>query len=180
MFSKNRPRRAISTFNTWVRKYQETVSEGPLLRLIQDIQQRIDVYHNILEGLKRDGYSAEDIKTRYEGLGLVPTDHLPNPLGSRMAEHALAKLREYGTGLVKLMAGYAKEIKAELRISVNVKFNITVNFVGVAFSGVRSAGCRGRVRSCKWLAPLSFCRSSWHFSTIAHERQFSCRAIETQ
>jgi hypothetical protein len=111
-----------------VRKYQETVSEGPLLRLIQDIQQRIDVYHNILEGLKRDGYSAEDIKTRYEGLGLVPTDHLPNPLGSRMAEHALAKLREYGTGLVKLMAGYAKEIKAELRISVNVKFNITVNF----------------------------------------------------
>lgn len=121
-----------------IRKYQETVRDRPLLRLLQDVNQRIGIYTNILEEIKRQPLdetapnptkptSTQLLRAKYEGLGLVPKGHLPNPWGAEAAEFALKKLRNYGTLLVEIMATCAEAIAVELRVSVNVSFKVSVN-----------------------------------------------------
>jgi hypothetical protein len=119
------------------RKYQETVRDRPLLRLIQDIEQRVGIYTNILEELKRNAVDSPDdpadptiaqtIRAKYEGLRLVPPGHLPNPWAFELAKHALDKLRTFGAALVEIMAKYAADIKIELKIPVTVSFKIDVS-----------------------------------------------------
>ena len=130
-----------------VRKYRETIGDRPLTRLLQDIEQRIGIYSNILEELKQKATSADDqsaaqIRQKFEGLGLVPASHLPNPWGSELAKHAVDKLRTYGMALLDLMARHAIDIKAELRISakVNFKFDVSLSLSPSATLGVQTDG----------------------------------------
>jgi hypothetical protein len=112
------------------RMYRETVQEKPLLRLVQDVHERIAVYHNILEELKtgaRDeptspaaggqGTVAQQIRARYEGLKLVPEGKLPNPFPWEIVEYVKRKLRKYSALLLDLMATHTEEIVGEMKMT---------------------------------------------------------------
>jgi len=140
-----------------VRTYQETVRERPLLRLVQDLSQRIAIYRNILEEAKRQDGSvgteptmersptaAEVLKTKYENLGLVPPATLPNPLMREVADFALRKLRRFGTLLLDLMATQAEAISAELKVSpeVTVTFQVELDWAPSLTVGIERLGRR--------------------------------------
>jgi hypothetical protein len=82
-----------------VQLYEQKFPDKPILRLVQDINQRAGIYNNLLEDIKRGGMKAYgdtilDIngmalktKERYEELGLVPVGSLPNPTARVLGPH---------------------------------------------------------------------------------------------
>jgi hypothetical protein len=68
-----------------LRGYHKEYRE-PVRMLLQDLQQRAEIYHNVFEQLKNStdpGTAAEKLKSRYSGLGLIDTDSAwPNPWGA--------------------------------------------------------------------------------------------------
>lgn len=140
-----------------VSKYRAAGHERPVLSLIQDVNERIAIYGNLLEDVKRQSTNQSDsgrptvaqkLKIKYEDLGLVPRGQLPNPLPAETAEYALKKIRRYSTLLLNIMAKYTKEVVRELKISIDVKVNLQVDMklpwpgmtIGVASGGVESGG----------------------------------------
>lgn len=130
-----------------VRHYKEKINDRPILRLLQDVNERNIVYSNILEEIKStsarsiisnknytesgeeflpDFTPAQVIKLKYEQLGLVPENHLPNPLMAETTKFVMDKLRRYSGLLLDLMANYAETIANEIKISpsVTVKFEV--------------------------------------------------------
>ncbi len=111
--------------NYVTRMYRETVQEKPLLRLIQDVHERISIYHNILEELKKSardeptgqGTVAQQIRARYEGLKLVPEGKLPNPFPWETMDYVKTKLRKYGALLLDLIATQTEMIVAEMNMT---------------------------------------------------------------
>ena len=153
-----------------VRRYREAVAERPLMRLIQDVHQRIGIYSNILEDIKRHEWpgpmpepapgtaggvlitaaverrqsDARNLRSKYEELGLVPKGHLPNPWFSETTDFVLKKLRRYGTLLLDLMATQAETIAAELKVSPNVTvtFEVELDLTPSLTVGIEREGRR--------------------------------------
>src|SRR5262249_35792797 len=82
-----------------VRFYRDQFADQPLLHLIQDINQRVGIYSNILEEIKRIpttdkniDATAAAIKKKYESLKLVPPGNIPNPAASSIARYLLDKI----------------------------------------------------------------------------------------
>lgn len=119
-----------------VDRYRAVIHDRPILRLVQDINERVAIYGNLLEDVKRQSMDqpgpgrptvAQELKFKYEGLGLVPRGQLPNPLPEETARYALKKIRQYTTSLLQIMAKYTKEIIRELNVTVDVKVNLNVD-----------------------------------------------------
>src|SRR5262245_6828801 len=92
-----------------VRMYREKFDDKPLLHLIQDINQRVGIYSNILEDIKKISpttdknfdKAATEIKNKYEKLlNLVPPKNIPNPTASKIAEYVLEKIAAFGRALI--------------------------------------------------------------------------------
>jgi hypothetical protein len=122
-----------------VRVFQEKLSVQPILTLVKQVNERIGIYHNLLEAVKREPFedppanpsTAQRLKAKYEGLKLVPPGHLPNPWAHEIADFAMKKLRRYGSLLLELVAQYADDIARELK----VKPEMTITFeVGMGLS----------------------------------------------
>jgi hypothetical protein len=133
-----------------VRDYRETLPDKPLLHLIQDINQRVGIYFNVLEEIKRlptsssGNYdaSATTIKQKYEALGLIPINNLPNPTASSIASYILDKLAAFGRAILEIMARYLSEIRREIRIdqSVSIHFDVEVGWSPKVTIGVEGPG----------------------------------------
>ncbi len=119
-----------------VREYTDHISEKPLLRLVQDINERIGIYTNLLEEIKRlsprepqQNYDqdAADIKIKFEQLGLIPLHNLPNPTtAERIVNYVLEKIGRFGRALVEIMAKCALELRREIRIDPSVTLLLEV------------------------------------------------------
>jgi hypothetical protein len=117
-----------------VREYRETVPDKPLLHLIQDINQRVGIYSNVLEEIKKlqpsptnNDSQALAIKNKYENtLKLIPPNNLPNPTASSMANYVLEKLAALGRAAVEIMAKYVSDIRRELRIEPSVSIHLDI------------------------------------------------------
>jgi hypothetical protein len=116
-----------------VRFYRDQFADQPLLHLIQDINQRVGIYSNILEEIKKIpatdkkiDATATDIKKKYEKLELVPSGNIPNPTASSIARYVLDKIAVFGRALIEIMAKHASDIRKEIRIepSVTVLFQV--------------------------------------------------------
>jgi hypothetical protein len=123
------------------------------LHLIQDINQRVGIYSNILEEIKRVVPGDEDvdatvtaIKKKYEKLELVPLGNIPNPVASSIAKYVLDKIAVFGRALVEIMAKHASDIRREIRIepSVTVLFQLEVGWSPKFILGVEGQGTRLR------------------------------------
>ena len=97
-----------------VRFYRDQFADQPLLHLIQDINQRVGIYSNILEDIKRIPITdtnfdttATKIKEKYEKLELVLLRNIPNPSASSIAKYVLDKIAVFGRALIEIMAKYA-------------------------------------------------------------------------
>ena len=114
-----------------VRIYRDEFADQPLLHLIQDINQRVGIYSNILEDIKKIpsdttetdfGNTAIAIKKKYETfLELVPLNNIPNPTASSIAKYVLNKIAAFSKALIEVMAKHASEIRREIRIEPSVK-----------------------------------------------------------
>jgi hypothetical protein len=137
-----------------VRYYKESVRNEPLVCLIQDINQRVGIYKNLVEELKRlsddTDYDQQAIKlkSRYEKLGLIPTSNLPNPTAANIVRYALDKIAAYGKALLEIMARFSSDIRRELRIepSLTLLFQVEVGWSPQLTIGVE-AGAELSVRS---------------------------------
>jgi hypothetical protein len=133
-----------------VREYKETLADKPLLHLIQDINQRVGIYSNVLEEIKNLNPSppadydtqATAIKNKYEAIGLIPRNNLPNPTASSIAEYILDKLAAFGRAVVEIMGRYLSEIRREIRIdpSVSIHFDVEVGWSPKLTIGVEASG----------------------------------------
>ncbi len=118
-----------------VRLYTEKFQENPLTRLIQDLQQRAALYSNALEEIKRlippiinsgadfvqiDTAKLDDmataVKLKYEAFGLIKAGNLPNPTAATICDYIMVKVSRISRLLLDVLAKYATEIGAELRI----------------------------------------------------------------
>jgi len=127
----------------WVH-YRQDQPERPLWLLIEDMQQQVMVYTNIIEQLKW-GIEAPTIKAQLQNLDLVPDNTLPNPNGSALLKRALGKIARYRVALVDIVNRYGRSLvfddlnfARELTPSVEVQigFSPAVS-IGVEFSGGR-------------------------------------------
>lgn len=120
-----------------VREYGDQYSDKPVLCLVQDLTDRIGVYRNILEEIKKlapqnrtgpDSYDidANDIKIKYEALGLVPANNLPNPTATSVINYVLDKINSFGRALVEVMARYAVELRRESHIDRSATLHLDV------------------------------------------------------
>jgi hypothetical protein len=100
--------------------------DHPLWHLIEDIQQQAMVYTNIIDLLKL-GQTPSDIKNRFEGLGLVPVNTLPNPSAPKMLTFALDKLSKYREALVEFIKKHGGEFLNELSVELNLTVSMGVN-----------------------------------------------------
>jgi hypothetical protein len=133
-----------------VREYRETLPDKPLLHLIQDINQRVGIYSNVLEEIKGlqptaladYDNSATAIKQKYEHLGLIPLNNLPNPTASSIASYILDKLAAFGRAIIEIMGRYLSEIRREIRIdpSVSIHFDVEVGWSPKLTIGVEGSG----------------------------------------
>lgn len=135
-----------------VRLYRDHFADQPLLHLIQDINQRVGIYSNILEDIKgiptdkNFDTTATAIKKKYEKLDLVPPDNIPNPTARDIAKYVLDKIAVFGRALIEIMAKHASEIRREIRIepSVTVLFQVEVGWSPKVILGVEGQGTRLR------------------------------------
>jgi hypothetical protein len=136
-----------------VRFYRDRFADQPLLHLIQDINQRVGIYSNILEEIKGMSATDEDmnstaiaIKKKYEELELVPSGNIPNPQASTIAKYLLDKIAVFGRALIEIMAKHASDIRREIRIepSVTVLFQVEVGWSPKFILGVEGQGTRLR------------------------------------
>jgi len=144
-----------------VEQYKQVLPHEPVWSLVQDIHRQAAIYNNILEEIKKfprelpsqvDGTTeaqqygdkfARDIKAKYEKLGLVPENFLPNPLLDRLTEYVLDKLDRSTKALVKLIHGYGSDLLQELRFrpGVTVALQVQVGWPPTVTVGVeRTAG----------------------------------------
>jgi hypothetical protein len=133
-----------------VREYRDKFADQPILRLIQDINQRVGIYSNILEDIKKIGPTdtefdmrATEIKNKYENLlNLVPAGNLPNPTASSIVSYILDKLSAFGRALLEIMAKYLSEIRREIRLdpSISVHFDVEVGWSPKVTIGIEGSG----------------------------------------
>jgi hypothetical protein len=135
-----------------VREYRETVRDKPILHLIQDINQRVGIYSNVLEEIKNlppDGLPpfnydlrATAIKNKYEALSLIPLYNLPNPTATSIVSYILDKLASFGRALVEIMGRYLSEIRREIRIdpAVSIHFDVEVGWSPKVTIGIEGSG----------------------------------------
>jgi hypothetical protein len=116
-----------------IEQYKRLLPHEPIWSLIQDIHRQANIYSNILEEIKgfpqsyttfptepnamqnyEDNF-ARRIKEKYEKLGLVPENFLPNPLLDRLSEYVLDKLDQSSKAFVRLIHGYGSDLLQELR-----------------------------------------------------------------
>jgi len=149
-----------------IRRYKEKYTDKPIMRLIQDIQQRAGIYSNALEEIKKlpsavslrppprannvqiDHQSLDNaataVKLKYERFGLIREGNLPNPTASSICDYILNKLARFGRLLLDILATQASALAAEL----NINPNVTITFqVGIALTpaltiGVERSGAR--------------------------------------
>jgi hypothetical protein len=152
---KKRPISKISTSAKIVRFYRDQFADQPLLHLIQDINQRVGIYSNVLEEIKRIpttdkniDQTATAIKKKYEKLELVPSGNIPNPTASSIARYVLEKIAVFGRALIEIMAKHASDIRREIRIepSVTVLFQVEVGWSPKFILGVEGQGTSLRPR----------------------------------
>jgi hypothetical protein len=145
-----------------VRMYRESTTDKPIMKLLQDIQQRASIYYNALEEIKKleaeprssgtidttelDS-QATAIKQKYESFGLIETGNLPNPTASSICSFILKKLSRFARAAIEIVARHASELAAELHINpeVTVTFEVEIGWppkfnIGVERSGYRNPG----------------------------------------
>jgi len=125
------------------------------MKLLQDIQQRANIYYNILEEIKQMTQmttpasptsvlddQATLIKRKYEILGLIATGTLPNPTALNICNAILNKLRKFAGALTDILARYASEIAAELHINseITVTFEVGIGWPPNLTIGVERSG----------------------------------------
>lgn len=98
----------------------------PLWRLVEHIQQQAMMYTNIIEQIKR-GDTAPDIRARFENLGLVPKNLLPNPSIPALLKKALDKVATYRRALVDIVRNLGGELLNELEFETESKVIVGVN-----------------------------------------------------
>jgi hypothetical protein len=120
--------------------------------LIQDINQRVGIYSNILEDIKKIApidtefnTRATEIKNKYENmyfLNLVPSGKLPNPTASSIVTYILDKLAAFGRALLEIMARYLSEIRREIRLdpSIAIHFDVEVGWSPKVTIGIEGSG----------------------------------------
>ena len=139
-----------------VRAYKEALKDRPLLSLVRHVNERIGIYHNLLEAIKaapEDGTgpsdltAAQQLKAKYEGLKLVPPAKLPNPWAHETASYAIGKLRKYGALLLDIVAQYAEELAVELKVSTEVTllFEVGIGLAPELTIGIERSGKRVRI-----------------------------------
>jgi hypothetical protein len=135
--------------NHMIHFYREKFAEEPILRLLQDINQRVGIYSNIIDEIKRiRGHNvdveASTIKAKYEELGLVQKGQLPNPTAASIAEYILEKLSAFGRAVLKIMSSYGSELARELRFELTMMIEVEVAWLPKVSIGVEVAGSLGR------------------------------------
>jgi hypothetical protein len=147
-----------------VRMYRESTTDKPIMKLLQDIQQRASIYYNALEEIKKlkaapkpsadtgiDTSSLDSeataIKLKYENFGLIEAGNLPNPTAASICNYILDKLAKFARAAADILARHASEIAAELHIDpeVTVTFEVEIGWppgftIGVERSGHRNPG----------------------------------------
>lgn len=138
--------------NHLVHFYRERYPGEPILRLVQHINQRIGIYSNILEEIKKISpgptfdKTAQGIKHKYETLGLVERGLLPNPAAASIAAYILEKLAAFGRSLLQIMSSYTSDLARELRIepTVTMLIEVEVGWSPKFVIGMERAGSRVR------------------------------------
>jgi hypothetical protein len=117
-----------------VHEYEISIKDRPVVTLLQDIDQRIGIYKNLLEQIKGapldypqvegkikniDDFATE-LKRRYEDLGLIPKEYLPNPTASKICEYITDKMSRFATLIIDILAKYSSRIVQELRLPSEV------------------------------------------------------------
>src|SRR3982074_3943634 len=95
----------------------------PLWRLVEHIEQQAMIYTNIIEQIK-SGQTAEDIRKRFESLGLVPPQLLPNPNIPALLQKALDKVATYRRALVDIVRYLGGELLNELEFELESKVSV--------------------------------------------------------
>jgi hypothetical protein len=143
--------------------YRESTTDKPIMKLLQDIQQRASIYYNAFEEIKRlkavpippagsidtsllDS-EATAIKNKYESFALIETGNLPNPTASSICSFILNKLSRFARAAIDIVARHASDIAAELHINpeVTVTFEVEIGWppkfnIAVERSGYRNPG----------------------------------------
>jgi hypothetical protein len=143
-----------------VRAYKEFYNDRPIIKLMQDINQRIGLYKNLLEQIKRlaDKYASNpseepglddevnNLKIQYENLGLIPKDNLPNPTAQSVCRYILEKLSAFALAILDVIAKHASSMAEELRISpeVTIVFQVGVGWSPDITIGIERSGSRVR------------------------------------
>jgi hypothetical protein len=117
-----------------LRGYHKEYRE-PVRMLLQDLQQRAEIYHNIFEQLKNSTdpkTAARDLKSRYLDLGLIETDNAwPNPWGKGLMDLVNKKLDRLREAILKLlrteMRSLLRELNFEPTIKVGVEFALSMS-----------------------------------------------------
>jgi hypothetical protein len=117
-----------------VRGYHKEYRE-PVRMLLQDLQQRAEIYHNVFEQLKTSTdpeTAARDLKNRYLDLGLIETQNAwPNPWGKGLMDLVNKKLDRLREAIFKLlrteMRSLLRELNFEPTIKVGVEFALSMS-----------------------------------------------------
>jgi hypothetical protein len=117
-----------------LRGYDKEYRE-PVRMLLQDLQQRAEIYHNLFEQLKNSSdpkTAARDLKSRYLALGLIETDNAwPNPWGKGLMDLVNKKLDRLCDAILKLlrteMRSLLRELNFEPTIKVGVEFALSMS-----------------------------------------------------
>jgi hypothetical protein len=122
----------VTTVNTLIAEYEKShpSPDRPLWHLVQDVQQQAMVYMNIIEQAKlvENTYTnAAEIKHRFEELGLVPRNILPNPTLSGLVDKAFEKISKYREILVNITQHKGRELLNELGFAAGLSANVQVD-----------------------------------------------------
>jgi hypothetical protein len=107
-----------------VHEYRKMYSDKPLSRLVEDIQQQIMIYANIIEGIKQGKY--KDKTSIEKQFGASQWDLVRKVSNPGLLDWALKKLRKYREAFTHLITEYGKELLKELSISVGLATTLEV------------------------------------------------------
>jgi hypothetical protein len=100
----------------------------PVRMLLQDLQQRAEVYHNVFEQLKNStdpDNAAAVLKDRYLALGLIDSDNAwPNPWGSGLMGFVNKKLDWLCDAMLQLLRSEIRSLLRELNFEPTVKVGV--------------------------------------------------------
>ena len=106
--------------------YKRIYPDRPIWKMIEDIQRQAMLYTNIIELLK-SGKSASMIRSKFEALGLMPQDILPNPDVPALLTKAFNKVSQYRKALVEIIKRYGGKLLNELRFEVGLTVGVGVS-----------------------------------------------------